>query len=409
MNNKKNCRVSGNPLSIITDFGNQPLGNGFLNENEFNSEYFFHMQVGFCNKSKLFQLIDQPEPQKMFHENYAFYSSLSSHMQSHFREFYNFISSQENYDRDSLVVELGCNDGILLENFSKKNLPHVGVEPSKNVAEVAEEKNVNVIQDFFNEDTVNQILKTYGHAEFFVAANVICHIPNIIELIQNIKLLLSKTGKVIFEDPYLGDVINKTSYDQIYDEHVFLFSAHSVQYMFDLFEMELIDLVPQSTHGGSMRYVIANKGVYEKSPVVTRILDEEKLTGIDTIEKLSEFDKNVRNSRKNLVSLLEKIKSEGNEVVGYAATSKSTTILNYCNIKSDLISRIYDTTPQKIGKFSPGMHIPIIDYKYFKDSDCKNTFLFAWNHFNEIIEKEENYTKTQGKWITHVPKIGFIE
>ena len=159
-------------------------------------------------------------------------------------------------------------------------------------------------------------------------------------LIQNIKLLLSKTGKVIFEDPYLGDVINKTSYDQIYDEHVFLFSAHSVQYMFDLFEMELIDLVPQSTHGGSMRYVIANKGVYEVSPVVTRILDEEKLTGIDTIEKLSEFDKNVRNSRKNLVSLLEKIKSEGNEVVGYAATSKSTTILNYCNIKSDLISCI---------------------------------------------------------------------
>lgn len=402
------CRVSGESLKLVADFGKQPLGNGFLSEEDFEKEYFFDMKVGFCEKSKMFQLINQPDPEKMFHENYAFYSSLSEHMKIHFRSFYEFITSQSNFKKDSLIVELGCNDGILLENFSKENIPHVGVEPSKNVAEIARNKNINIVDKFFSKEVVNEIINKHGNAEFFLAANVMCHIPNILNLIENVKLLLSKTGKVIFEDPYLGDVIRKVSYDQIYDEHVFLFSAHSVQYMFNLYGMELIDLLPQKTHGGSMRYVLGNIGEHKISTNVGKIMSEEKNLGLDSIDKIIKFKENVSKSKEKLLDLLRKIKKDGHEVIGYAATSKSTTILNYCGINNNLISSIYDTTPQKIGKYSPGMHIPILDYNEFKNSSCKHTFLFAWNHFEEIIEKEGNYTSSSGKWITHVPKVGII-
>ena len=408
MNNKK-CRVSNQPLELIADFGKQPLGNGFLSESSFSSEYFFDMQVGFCDESKMFQLIEQPSPEIMFHDNYAFYSSTSSHMQDHFRKFYESVASSSNFSQDSLVVELGCNDGILLKNFQKNGVPNVGIEPSANVAKEAEKLGIKTIQEFFTEETVSKIIKDHGKAEFFLSANVMCHIPDIKSVAKNIKNLLSDTGKLIFEDPYLGDIIEKTSYDQIYDEHVFLFSAHSVRHLFGLYDMELIDLLPQETHGGSMRYVLAHRNAYEISDSVKKIIDKEKKQGLDSFEKLKYFDDNCKKSKKNLLEILNRIKEENKKVIGYAATSKSTTILNYCGIGEDLISSICDTTPIKIGQKSPGMHIPIVAMNDFYNGQYEYSFLFAWNHIKEIMLKEEAFTlKNNRQWITHIPDVKIL-
>jgi len=404
--NKPLCRISGQPLVRTVDFGRQPLGNGFLLPEQFSGEYFYPMEAGFSETSMMFQLIEQPAPEQMFHEQYAFYSSTSRFMEKHFGEFAQQVM-QSGYlaKSDPFVVELGCNDGIMLKNFARAGIRHLGIEPSRNVAEVANANGVRTLSEFFAEGVAEKIVREEGQADAFLAANVMCHIPDIQGVVKGIRTLLKPTGVVMFEDPYLGDVIEKTSYDQVYDEHVFLFSAHSIQYLFRLHGMELIDVLPQKTHGGSMRYVLAHAGAYSVSKAVTQLLQKEQALGLHRLATFETFRKNVEQSRSDLVNLLRDLKSQGKRIAGYGATSKSTTILNYCSIGPDLIEYISDTTPIKQGKFTPGMHIPVKPYETFQSNPPDYAVLFAWNHAEEIMAKEKTFMEAGGRWIVHVPKV----
>jgi 2-polyprenyl-3-methyl-5-hydroxy-6-metoxy-1,4-benzoquinol methylase len=400
------CRISGQPLVKVVDFGLQPLGNGFLLPEQFSGEYFFPMEVGFSETSMMLQLIVQPAPEQMFHEQYAFYSSTSRAMEKHFSDFAGQVM-QSNYlsKADPFVVELGCNDGIMLKNFAQAGMRHLGIEPSRNVAEVANSHGVRTISEFFDEGVARKIVAQDGQADAFLAANVMCHIPDMQGVVKGISALLKPTGVAMFEDPYLGDIIEKTSYDQIYDEHVFLFSAHSIKYLFGLHGMELIDVQPQKTHGGSMRYVLAHAGAYPVRSSVTDLLAKEQSLGLHRLCTFDNFRKNVEKSRTDLVGLLRDLKSQGKSIAGYGATSKSTTILNYCGIGPDLIDYICDTTPIKQGKFTPGMHIPVVPYETFKNNPPDFAVLFAWNHAEEIMAKEKEFMAAGGKWIVHVPEV----
>jgi SAM-dependent methyltransferase len=403
------CRVSGTPLTKVLDFGMQPLGNGFLEAKDCKDEYFFPMEVGFSEESMMFQLLVQPAPEKMFHDHYAFYSSTSSYMKQHFKQFADLVLQSGYLSKlDPFVVELGCNDGIMLKNFVKQGIRHLGIEPSLNVAQEANKLGVSTISEFFSEELAERLVKEYGQADAFLAANVMCHIPDIIGVVKGIKKLLKPTGVVMFEDPYLGDVVAKTSYDQIYDEHVFLFSALSIQYLFGLQGMELIDVFPQITHGGSMRYVLAHQGAHPVKVAVTQLLAKEKVQGLDCLDTFETFRANVEKSRLDLVTLLKELKAQGKKVAGYAATSKSTTVLNYCGIGPALIEYICDTTPIKQGKLSPGVHIPVVPYETFKNNPPDYAVLLAWNHADEIMANEKEYVAAGGKWIVHVPEVRVI-
>jgi len=403
---KNLCRVSDTPLTKVLDFGMQPLGNGFLETKDFKDEYFFQMEIGYSEVSMMLQLIEQPAPEKMFHDHYAFYSSTSRFMGQHFKQFANqVIQSGYLTQEDPFVVELGCNDGIMLKNFAEQGIRHLGIEPSLNVAQEANKHGVRTRSEFFSEALAEVIVREEGQADAFLAANVMCHIPDIVGVVKGIKKLLKPTGVVMFEDPYLGDVVAKTSYDQIYDEHVFLFSALSIQYLFGLQGMELIDLLPQKTHGGSMRYVLAHKGAHPVKEAVTQLLAKEKAQGLDQLATFESFRTNVEQSRSDLVSLLKDLKAQGKKVAGYAATSKSTTVLNYCGIGPDLIEYICDTTPIKQGKLSPGVHIPVVPYETFKNNPPDYAVLLAWNHAEEIMAKEKDYVAAGGKWMVHVPEV----
>ncbi len=401
------CRSLGENLTIVLDLGKQPLGNGFLTKEQFKDEYFFEMKVGFSENSKLLQLIEQPDPGEMFHGEYAFFSSTSKYMAKHFEKWAEDIKHEVG-NKKSTIVEIGCNDGIFLHNFVSEQFIAIGLEPSKNVADIAATKGIEVVNDFATEEVATQIIDKYGKADYITAANVICHIPDINALASTIKLLLKDGGKFIFEEPYLGDIVEKCSYDQIYDEHVFLFSCLSVSSIFSAFGLELINAEHQTTHGGSMRYTLAKKGKYTISDAVENIIAKELADKLDKIETMLTLGKRIEQSRKGLVNLMEEIKSKGHNICGYAATSKSTTILNYCNIGGNIIDCIYDTTPLKQGKFSPGMHIPVKDWKYFEADAPDYSFLFAWNHAQEIMSKEKNYTRLGKKWITHVPLVSII-
>ena len=249
----------------------------------------------------------------------------------------------------------------------------------------------------------------HGQADAFLAANVMCHIPYIHSIVEGIRILLKPDGVVMFEDPYLGDVIEKTSYDQIYDEHTFLFSVASISYLFEQYGLEVIDIEPQTTHGGSMRYVIARRGARPVSANVAAQRERERGLGLHLAATYDRFRQRCEHSRDRLMALLQDLKAHGKRVVGYGATSKSTTITNYCGITPELVEFISDTTPIKQGKYSPGAHIPVRPYEEFVRHYPDYALLFAWNHAQEIMDKEEAFRAGGGKWIVYVPQVGVLD
>ena len=402
------CRICGTDLEPFMSFGEMPIANGFLTPAEFKSEYFFELKPGFCESCSTLQILEQPNPERMFHENYAFFSRTSKRMAIHFESYANWVKKNYLTSDNPFVVEIGSNDGLMMEFFAKDNIRQLGVEPSGNVAKKSREHGVETLCSFFNLDAAKKIVSEKGFADALIAANVMCHIPNLNGVAQGADHLLTPDGVLIFEEPYLGDMIESTAYDQIYDEHVFIFSARSVQNIFDRYNFELIDVKRQPTHGGSMRYVLARKGKWPVSLDVKKQLKYEDNKGLHLKSTYEVFREKCEESRTNLVNILKQQKEEGRRIVGYAATSKSTTVLNYCNIGTELIEYISDTTPIKHGKYSPGMHIPIRPYEALNDGYPDGFLLFAWNHKDEIMEKESSFLQSGGEWITYIPQVDII-
>jgi methylation protein EvaC len=403
------CRVCSARITPFMSFGRMPIANGFLRPDQTESEYFFELAPAFCEACGMFQLLEQPDPQKLFHEQYAFYSSTSRYMQGHFEAFAHAVINTVLAGRDDpFVVELGSNDGIMLRHFKDRGVRHLGVEPSANVADVARTQGISTISAFFDRRLADEIAAEQGSADAILAANVMCHIPDLPGVAAGVQRLLKADGVFMFEDPYLGDMIAKTSYDQIYDEHVFIFSATSVQRAFALFGLELVDVMPQITHGGSMRYTLAPRGSRQVSKKVNEQLAKEAALGLDQAETYLQFKANCENSRAALMQTLGRLRSQQKRVVGYGATSKSTTVINYCGITPAHVEFISDTTPIKQGRLSPGAHIPIKAYGEFAKRYPDYALLFAWNHAAEIREKEAGFVAAGGRWIVYVPEVAIV-
>lgn len=403
------CRICDTPYEEFISFGDMPIANGFLSPEDFDNEYFFDMKVGFCSSCSMVQLLEQPERERMFHEDYAFFSSLSKGQTAHFKNFSDKLIREYLTDDDPFAVEIGSNDGIMLQNLAWAGIRHLGVEPSENVADVARKKGIDTVSSFFDEKLAAEIIEKHGHADTISSANVICHIPYIHSVLAGISSLLKPSGVFIYEDPYLGDIIEKVSYDQVYDEHVFYFSATSVSNMIEQHGLELFDVEHLDVHGGSMRYFIAKKGSRKVTDNVKTVLANEERLGISQPETYETLRHNIEDSRDQLVKLLNEVKAEqGSPVIAYGATSKSTTVLNYCNIGPQLLAFISDTTPIKQNKFSPGMHIPIKTPDEIEKNQPSHMLLFAWNHMQEIMNKEIEYNDRGGKWIVYVPEVKVI-
>jgi methylation protein EvaC len=382
-----------------------PIANGFLNKDEFSREYFFELKVGFCPTCAMVQLIEQPSREMMFHENYAFFSSTSVRMDRHFGEYARDLIKRCSLGPKSFAVEIGSNDGIMLKYFKDAGIPHLGIEPSANVATAAQKVGIETVCEFFDDKLGAAIAMKYGQADVIMAANVICHIPYLHSIFQGVGNLLKPRGLFVFEDPYVGDIVEKTSYDQIYDEHVFYFSVTSVDNAIREHGLEVVDVERQNVHGGSMRYYIAKKREWKISKNVSSQKELEMSRGLSRMATYERFRGNVESSKERLIAELRRLKDEGKRVVGYGATSKSTTVTNYCGITPDMIEFISDTTPTKTGKFSPGTHIPIKTYDAFKERYPDVALLFAWNHGEEIMEKEKAFMEANGKWLVYVPEV----
>ena len=393
-------KLTNKEIKPFMTFGKMPIANGFLNKEDFEKEFFFEMKVGFCEDLSLFQILEHPKPEMMFNEKYPFYTSSSNFMINHFKLYADWI--KKNYLKNSKkLIEIGSNDGTFLKNFENLDIETIGFEPSKNVSDVANKQGINSICQFFNQNNLLNLNKYKNTIDVICAANVICHIPDLKDLFKTVDYSLSKNGVFIFEEPYLGSMFNKISYDQIYDEHIYIFSATAINNICKLFDLELIDIIAQETHGGSMRYVCGRKKIHEINPIVNKKIEEEDKNELNIIKSCLKFKSDCEKSKKNLRDKINNIKEKNKKICGYAATSKSTTILNYCDIGTDSIDYICDTTKEKIGKYSPGKHIPIKAMDYFYNNIPDVAFLFAWNHKKEIFKKEKKFSEN-GEWIAHV-------
>jgi methylation protein EvaC len=404
------CRICGATIAPFMTFGRMPIANGFLTEADIPSEYFYELTPAMCVTCATFQLVEAPPPARLFHDRYPFFSSTSRAMTEHFEAFAASVTARVGgTGRDPLIVEIGSNDGTMLRHFTSMGLRAVGVEPSRNVAAAARAQGLDTVDAFFGRDTAERLRARCGPAAAIVAANAICHIPAFDDLARGICDLLAPDGWFIFEDPYLGDMVRQRTYDQIYDEHVFMWSATSVSRAIARHGLELIDVEPQTTHGGSMRYICARAGRSPVSRTVAALLDREDRLGLAKPATFDLFRTACEEARDEFRALLTALAENGKRVAGYAATSKSTTILNYCGIDRSLIEYIVDSTPVKQGLLTPGSHIPVCPPDRFVVDPPDYAVLFAWNHAAEILAKERAFTDAGGKWISFVPALAILD
>ena len=389
---------------VFLNLGRQPLANSFLKDlgkSTLRREFFYNLKISFNTKNYLVSITKPVNPKKQYTDKYAHRASESKTMRSAFKKVANKLLKRF---KPKKIMEIGSNDGVFLKNFDKKSV--IAVEPCKNLAKITK-KLFKTYDEFWNLRLANKlIIQKKGEIDLIFSANTISHIPNLKETFKGIYKILSKDGVLVIEDPSLLEVLKNNSYDQFYDEHVYVFSSISISNIVQEFGLRLFDIEHLSTHGGSNRYYICKtNGKYKKSLRLKKAIKKEMFYKLNKLESYLKFSKRVNLSRKNLFNLIKNLRKKSKKIISYGATYKSTTVFNYCNINSKMIDYVTDTTLNKQGKYTPGTHIKIISPENGMNNTVDYAFLGAWNFKKEIFKKEKKFLKRGGKFITHVPKV----
>jgi SAM-dependent methyltransferase len=382
------------------DLGKQPIANDFIKEDEYSSPFFYDLKVVFDEDTKLVSLKDFVKPELMFNENYAYNTSMSTPMVNHFKSTADMLMEEF---RPVNVMEIGSNDGPFIRQFDPTTA--VCVEPCGNFADITYDMGYETYAEFWTTELSKKIKSECGNMDLIYSANCICHIQDLDDCFKAVANLLSDEGVFVFEDPSLLRMLERGSYDQIYDEHAHVFSVTALDNILKKNGLTIFDVDNLKVHGGSNRIYASKSSDVVVKDSVTRNLIEEKQFGVDKFETYQIFAERIEKSKKDLVNLLTKLKDEGKKVVSIGATSKSTTVFNYCGIGSDLIELITDTTPDKQGTLAPGSLIPVVDRDSVRLKEYDYAFLGAWNFKDLIANKEREFVENGGKFITHVPEI----
>lgn len=389
------------PIKTILDLGKQPITNSFLentNKNIIKKEYFYNLKIDFNTQNYLISIKKKINPKKQYTNKYAHRASQSKTMLSAFKLLAKKIKKKY---RPKKILEIGSNDGAFIKNFSKKNV--VAVEPCKNLAKITNNLGFKTFPNFWNKKLVKRINIKF---DFIYSANTISHIHDLEETFIGIYKSLSDNGIFVMEDPYMGSILKFNSYDQFYDEHVYIFKIISLEKIIKKSNLRIFNCELLRTHGGSMRYYICKKdSKFKTTQYLISFKKKEISNKLHLLSTYRNFSLRVKESKRKLVELFNKLKKKNKKIISYGATYKSTTIFNYCKIDNSVIDYIVDTTKNKQGKYSPGMHIPIISPKAGMNKSIDYVFLGAWNFKKEILKKEKNFINGGGKFITHVPHV----
>ena len=380
------------------NLGRHPITNNFFNKKK-NKEFLYNLKLIYHKSTKLISLGKFVPPKKMFNNKYAHRASASKTMQLAYKKLAVFLIKKY---KPKSILEIGSNDGCFIKHFKK--IKNIGVEPCKNLANITNKLNIKTYPFFWTKKLSKKIINADGKFDIIYSANTISHIHNLKETFEAIELSLNENGIFILEDPSLLEALKKNAYDQFYDEHAYVFSITALKNLVKNTGIEIFEIDKLKTHGGSNR-VFFKKKTNRKIKIsrnYNKYLLEEKKYGIQNFTTYKKFAQRVKKSKQQLIKIFKKIKNNNKIIIGYGATYKSSTVLNYCGINNNLIDYFLDTTPTKFGKFTPGSKIPIHKYKGIP-KNVSYAYLGAWNFKDEIFKKEKKYIKRGGKFITHVP------
>lgn len=399
------CRVcKSKQLVKVLSFGSTPLANAFLTKKELDlPEAFYPLDLYFCSLCGLLQLSHVVSPHILF-KNYVYASSTSPVFVNHFKEFAKEVYLRFNLSKDSLIVDIGSNDGILLEPFKERGMKVIGIEPASGIAKIARKKGIETIEEFFSKNLANKILDSKGPAKVITATNVFAHINDLDEIIKGVDKLMEENGAFIIEVPYLIDFLEKRYFDLVYHEHLSYWAVSPLIKLFNRFNMTIFDVQKVDSHGGSIRvFVKKNKGSFKIEQRVNEFTEMEIKMGLNKSQTYIDFGKLVLQNKMELVTLLTKVKLSNKKIIGYGAPAKGNTLLNYFKIGSEILDYIIDDSPLKQGLYTPGTHIPVVSSKMLDKDNPDYILILAWNFAQSIMVKYQSFRENGGKFIIPVP------
>ncbi len=402
-----NCRFCGNLLQHqFIDLVNAPPSNSFLNHVQLDEpETFYPLKLWVCQNCFLVQIAEYKKSQDIFSDEYIYFSSYSTSWLEHARHYVEMITARLALAHDSFAVEIASNDGYLLRNFIQKKIPCLGIEPTKGTANVAKEKGIEVLCDFFGADLAGKLAAENRRADLIIGNNVLAHVPDINDFVAGLKILLKEDGVINMEFPHLLCLVEYNQFDTIYHEHFSYLSLSTVQRIFAQHGLVIFDVDELSTHGGSLRIYAGHEEDNSKKVLenVERVIGIEEAQGIKAIKFYEGFQAKADKVKYDLLSFLIEQKQAGKKVAAYGAAAKGNTLLNYCGIKKDLIDFVVDASPHKQGKYLPGSHIPVVSEEQLRATKPDFVLILPWN-IKEEIAAQINYVNEWGcKFVVPVP------
>ncbi|HRI00838.1 MAG TPA: class I SAM-dependent methyltransferase [Saprospiraceae bacterium] len=404
-----NCRFCKQELKYdLVDLFHSPASNSFLSPRELNEpEVFFPLRIKICDHCFLVQIDEYKKSDAIFNDQYVYFSSYSTSWLAHSKAYVEMMISRFGFDSNHLIMELASNDGYLLQYFKEKNIPVLGIEPTANTAEVAINKGIPTIVRFFGRELALE-LKTQSHkADLIVGNNVLAHVPDIVDFVSGMKIILSENGVITMEFPHLMNLIDQNQFDTIYHEHYSYLSLYTVAQIFRAQDLRVFDVEQIHTHGGSLRIFACHEDCKQHSTQerVSVLLHIELEKGMNQLQYYSHFTERCLQVKVDLMQFLLDQKKQGKTVAAYGAAAKGNTLLNYCGIKNDLISYVIDLNPSKQNKYLPGSYIPVFDETYLISHKPDVLIILPWNIKDEII-LQLNYAKEWGcKFYIAIPSL----
>jgi SAM-dependent methyltransferase len=400
---RKTCRVCQSPeIQFVLSLGTTPLADGLRRKEQLSqSEPMFPLNVAFCPKCSLVQILETVPPEVLFCQDYPYYSSFSPALLHHSRA--NAVELIENrrLNVDSLVIELASNDGYLLKNFVEHGIPVLGIDPAEGPARAAEKVAVPTLCTFFGESLARQLAATGKAADVIIGNNVLAHVADLHGFVDGIRILLKEDGVAVIEMPYVKDLVDHCLFDTIYHEHLCYFSVTALDCLFRKHALFLNDVKRFSTQGGSLRIYVEKKE--NASSTVRDMLRTEAAERVNQIDYYRDFAQKVEAIRTELRRLLLSLKERGARIAAYGAAAKGSTMINYCGIGTELVDFVVDRNTHKQGLYMPGQAIPVLAPEALLERMPDYVLLLAWNLVDEIRQQQKEYQERGGRFIMPVP------